>query len=381
MAESVPVDHDGGALDVDLAELFTGLVRGAAFPGAWWAVATAGGTRSAGAAGWAVLDPERIVARRDTLFDVASLTKPMVTTMLALHAASRNEIDLTEPVSRILPEMSREGAGGATWIDLLSHRAGFEPWYPLYIEGSDRESYLEAIARRPLAAPPRSRVIYSDLGFLILQFALEHRLDAPLDALARQRVFDPLGMSESRFAPARMLRARIAATERDNAVERSMVAERGLSFSGFREGVIWGEVNDGNAWRLGGVAGHAGLFSTAGDVCEFGRRLLFRDGFVVPAELVDTSLENATAGLGESRGLGWQLRSDDPSHPSAPLSERSFGHTGFTGSSLFVDPARELVLVLLISRLHPSIRSTSMRDVRRAFHETVVRWSDRRDGA
>ena len=156
-----------------------------------------------------------------------------------------------------------------------------------------------------------------------------------------------------------------------------MVADRGMRFS-FRDSILWGEVNDGNAYSMGGYAGNAGLFSDAADVFELTKIYLLGGGALLPQELVDLSLRNYTEGMDENRGLGWQLQTTRPTHPSSVMSANCFGHTGFTGTSSWVDPQRNLIVVLLTNRLHPMIRPFNLQTVRRNGHALVVEHWDQR---
>jgi serine-type D-Ala-D-Ala carboxypeptidase len=345
------------------------------FPGAAYAVATSDGLIASGAFGHAVVDPESIPARLDTIWDLASLTKPLITALLALRAADRGLIDLHAPISKWLPEYDAEKRD-LTFIDLLSHRSGFEPWWPLFAEGSTRDEYLQSIVRRRLVYPPRSDARYSDLGYISSFIALERAFGMRYDVAAQREILEPLGVSRSMFNPGPELKREIAATEWGNGVERGMVAERGVPFDRWRDSIIWGEVNDAHSYYLGGFAGSAGLFSTLDDVVTITRTYLGRNK-LLSASVLREALTNYSVASEERRGLGWQLRIDSEEHPSFVFSKSCFGHTGFTGTSIWVDPERDLIVVLLTNRLHPTVSARSMHSVRRALHEIVVRNFDR----
>jgi CubicO group peptidase (beta-lactamase class C family) len=259
-----------------------------------------------------------------------------------------------------------------TVADLLAHRAGFQAWYPLYTEGTGAKSYLHALAQRPLRYWPGSSEIYTCLGFILLGIALERIFDQPLATLARERVFQRLGLSESHLVPDASLRARIAPTELGNAHERSMVRARGLEFGGFRETLIHGEVNDGNAYHLGGAAGNAGLFATASDVVAMAGAWLDDDASLFSAPLRALATRDHTLGFAESRGFGWLLRGSSPSHPAAALSSGAFGHTGFTGCSVWCDPATGVAVSLMSNRIHPVVGPTAIQSVRKRLNEIVA---------
>jgi CubicO group peptidase (beta-lactamase class C family) len=234
------------------------------------------------------------------------------------------------------------------------------------------QAYLQALAKRPLRYQPGTREIYTCLGFITLTLALERIHGEPVEKLAQRRIFDPLALRTAVFNPPAAMKYRIAATEWGNANERQMVAARNLPFKKFRNYMIWGEVNDGNAWYMGGMAGNAGLFGTARDVFEIARNWAIGGGRLLPPDMVRLALRNYTVGLEENRGFGWLLHMTRHDHPSAVLSEQCYGHTGFTGTSVWVDPPRDLIAVLLTNRLHPFVKPLNMQAIRREFHRIVV---------
>ncbi|MFA6956378.1 MAG: serine hydrolase domain-containing protein [Thermoanaerobaculia bacterium] len=343
------------------------------FPGAAWAIRSRGGEILAGARGLAARLPAERQASIDTIWDAASLTKPLVTAALTLRAVEEKRIRLDEPVVRFAPELRESAkADRITFADLLAHRAGFQAWYPLYAEAGDAKGYLAAIARRPLRYWPGSAEIYTCLGFILLGIVLERIFERSLRDLARERIFEPLGLRDSCMIPEAALAPRIAPTELGNAHERMMVRDRGLSFGRFRETLIHGEVNDGNAFHLGGAAGNAGLFSTAGDVVRLAGAWLEDGDSFIPAALRTLATRNQTLGLAEHRGLGWLLRGDSSAHPAAPLARGAFGHTGFTGCSVWCDPQRGAVVALMTNRIHPTVGPTSIQAVRRRLNALVA---------
>jgi len=232
-------------------------------------------------------------------------------------------------------------------------------WHPLYVFGEGAVAYRRTLAGLEPESAPGERVIYSDLNVLVLTEIFESILGSPIDRAFDELVARPAG-SAATFLPPDA--GATAATERGDRFERAMVASRGLAYSHFRDGVVRGEVHDGNAFRRGGVSGHAGLFATARDVWALARPWLD------PARRELT--RDRTPELAEARGLAWQGRRGAGSAiPS--MSDASFGHTGFTGTSLWVDPDRDLVAVLLTNRIHPEVREIPFNEVRQRFHEVV----------
>lgn len=372
------VDRDGlpGSLQERLDAFIEREIEIGSFPGAVYAVGSSAGLLLQRAHGYSVVAPAKIAASVDTIYDVASLTKPLVTSTLALIAANRGIIDLDDPVSKFIPELG-DDKRALTFVDLLTHRAGFQAWYPMYAQGAGEQSYLQSLVSRPLRYRPGTREIYSCLGYLLLYLALQRAFARPLAMVAEEMLFAPLELRQSMFNPQPEMKYAIAATDWGNSNERLMVAERKLTFNAFRNYMIWGEVNDGNAFYIGGFGGNAGLFASASDVFRITRLYLRGGEALVDPQLISRSLRNYTLGMDENRALGWQLQMSRSTHPSSVLSENAFGHTGFTGTSVWADPARDLVIVILTNRIHPSVKPVNMQILRRRFHEIVVEEWDR----
>ncbi len=379
--DSVDGSTGGEGLDelrLSLDKYFTSEMEIGSFPSVVYAVGDSSGILVENALGNSVVKPAKIRTTLDTIYDVASLTKPLITSTLVLRAAADSRLDLSERVANHLPELRGTDKNDVTFLDLLTHRGGFQAWYPLYTQGIGDRAYLAALVKRPLRYRPGSREIYSCLGFILLHLAMERVYGRRMEDLAAEYIFRPLGLEHSFFAPPASMKYSIAATEWGNANERRMVADRNLTFPQFRRYMIWGEVNDANAYYMAGMAGNAGLFATARDVFEIGRAYLAHDERLLPARMIDLSARNYTLGLEENRGLGWQLPSPRSDGPTVMLSEGSFGHTGFTGTSIWVDPSRDLIMVLLSNRLHPSVQPLNMQDIRREFHRMVIDVWDQR---
>lgn len=339
------------------------------FPGAVWAIGDLSGNLIQEAYGNAVVKPARIPTEVTTRFDVASLTKPLITATLALIADEKEVAPLDVPISRWIPEL-REDKRDLTLTDLLTHRAGFQAWYPLYTAGFSTSDYLDALVHRPLRYKPRTSEIYSCLGYVLARIVLELAWKEPIESVIHREIFRPLHLPTAGFSPHPREKFEIAATEWGNFNERAMVDHRNIPFRDFRNYMIWGEVNDGNAWYLGGYGGNAGLFATAAEVVRLAFLYLTDEIFSPPVRAM--ALTNHTSGTEENRGIGWQLRMERPGHPSGALSRGCFGHTGFTGTSVWVDPERQIALTLLTNRLHPTVQKADLQPVRRRFHEIVI---------
>jgi CubicO group peptidase (beta-lactamase class C family) len=350
------------------------------------------------ALGLAVLEPERIPATLDTIYDCASLTKPLVTALLVVRAAYRGVLDLNAPVARYLSEFNHAEMREITLMQLLTHTSGLPNWRPLYLEAQTRDDVPAAIARVLVEPqPPHAGmdVIYSDLNYVLLGFLLERVIGDQLDYLARLEIFEPLNLQRTMFNPPPELLREIAATEHGqefelaNAIEdaktRSMhagetIASRyrraGVSQAHWRKDVIWGEVHDGNANFMGGVAGHAGLFSTARDVFRIANQFLVGSDLLKPKSL-DLFTSNLTPGRATSRSIAWILGETPDCSAGPALPPTALGHNGFTGTSIWMDPHKQRVLVLLTNRVHPRVDAIDMKQIRRSFNALAVETLDR----
>jgi serine-type D-Ala-D-Ala carboxypeptidase len=330
------------------------------FPGAATLVGTSEAILEMSVAGSAAVDPETAGVSPDTLWDLASLTKPLCTGALA-RAAKSSGLDLDLPPGFFFPAWKKTRYDGITLATLLTHTSGLPAWFPLYTRGEGARAYARTLAELEPAAAAGSAVIYSDINFLLFGDVLEAHFSMPLDRAFAQLVAAPAG-SAARFLPDPTQPA--AATEKGDETERRMTAALGLSYPHFRTGVVRGEVHDGNAFRRGGVAGNAGLFGSARDVWALARQWLLD----YPAEFCGdlTPLEPS------ARGLSWQVSRGAGSAVSE-MSPRSFGHTGFTGTSVWLDPDADRIAILLTNRVHPAVQAVDFNEVRRRFHAAVWR--------
>ena len=296
-------------------------------------------------------DPTRPVPT--TIYDLASLTKVVGLTTVTMMLVDEHTLDLDAPVTRYVPAFTA-GGDSVTVRQLLTHSSGLAAWQPLFREVHSREEMFARVNATPLEAPPGTRTAYSDLGAILLTEIVEHLMGQRLDTLLETRVFRPLGMHDTRFLPPADLRPRIAPTENDP----------------WRLRVLRGEVHDENAAAMGGVSGHAGIFSTAADLVQFAQMLLRGgEGLVRPETIaLFTRVQNPAF---SSRALGW----DTPSPGSSggtKLSPHAFGHTGFTGTSIWIDPDQNLFIILLTNRVHPSRANELIREVRPRVADLAV---------
>ena len=297
-----------------------------------------------------------------TIWDLASLTKVIGTTTALMQLWADHRVDLDAPVQRYLPEFVGPHKELVTVRHLLTHSSGLPGWRPLYKEATSPAEALRLLYQTPLDTLPGVRMVYSDLGAMLLGKIVERVSGEPLDVYLRRHVFAPLGMTSTMFKPPKRLLPRIAPTERDP----------------WRGRLVHGEVHDENAYFLGGVSGHAGLFSDAADLSRFARMYLEGgqlDGarIVTPAA-IDTFTRVQDSAL-SNRALGWEVPNGSNS-AGHEMSNRAFGHTGFTGTSIWIDPARDLFVILLTNRVDPTRDNPRLGPVRVQLADAVVSMID-----
>ena len=342
-------------------------------PGAVWGISGPAGIIAEGAVGRAAILPKPEPARPDTIYDLGSLTKPLITSFLFLKIGRELGLDLDAPVTRFIPQVERLDKRGITLRHLLTHASGLPSWRPLYARGSSLDEYLLQIRDIEPTTPPGTRVEYSCLDYIMLGAVFERCSGSPLDRLAREVILDALGLTNTCFRPPLAWRDRVAPTEDSCEYERNLAASMGIEDTGARPGVIRGEVHDRNAWGLGGVAGNAGLFSTAGETITLAVEFLGAGRGLLDEEALRFATGDQTDGLNESRSLAFRiaLRGETSAGPALPI--ESFGHTGFPGTSVWLDPRRRRVYVLLTNRVHPRVvEGFDMADLRRRFHSLAA---------
>jgi len=329
-----------------------------------------------------------------TLFDLASLTKVVATTTMAMLLYERGLLDLEAPAAAIVPEFTADKEKDPRRHEvslhmLLAHSSGLPAHEKFYLKAGTREELLQAAFTTPLATNPATQAVYSDIGFIILGVALERLADESLDRFSQREIFAPLAMTHTTFNPPVEIRAQIPPTadERlgskeepcgsDTPVQQLPQAHPPQSASHqalrstFRQRVIQGEVYDENASVLGGVAPQAGLFSTAADLAKFAQALLNQGHPILRPETVTLFTRRESTPPGTTRALGW----DTPSTPSLSgkyFSPQSFGHLGYTGTSLWIDPTRQLSITLLTNRTWPDSSNQAINQVRPKLHDAII---------
>lgn len=331
----------------------------------------------------------------DTIFDVASMSKPMATATAVLKLVEMGEVALDDPIGRYMPGVGGAGAGAGmgagadiTIMSLLTHTSGLPASIPVFAGAESRDDCVRAARSVIPESAAGSKVQYSCMGFILLALLVEAVTGENLNVFARREIFDKLGMKDTgyytveRFAE----RARVAPTESRDTCEKGEELWAWLSKTGrfldlhTERRVAWGAVHDENALALGGVSGNAGVFSTAVDIAKFGQMYLgsgsYRGVRVLSPSTVALATRNFTAGMGDNRGLGWQLKGPNTSFGSL-ISDRAYGHTGFTGTVLWIDPDLGLIVVLLTNRVHETRENQALVELRPRFLNAVVAAVDR----
>lgn len=324
-------------LDAAITDLVEAAISEGQTSGAVVLVADRSGILYEKAFGYRLQSDEAEVMTVDTVFDLASITKPVATATAVMHLFQEGKVDLDQPVSNYLPEFTGHGKESILVSELLLHTGGLIPDNSLKDYQQGTQVAWEKICNLKMTANRGERFMYSDVGFIVLGKLVEKVSGLNLNQFTRQKIYAPLGMNETGFLPAAELKRRAAATEK-------------------REGQwMRGEVHDPRAYLMDGIAGHAGLFSTARDLATFGQSMLYR-GEKHPMVLNPATFEVMTKPRETPRGTrtyGWDHRSPYSSNRGSNLSDEAFGHGGFTGTVLWIDPTKDRVFVFLSSRLHP----------------------------
>jgi CubicO group peptidase (beta-lactamase class C family) len=358
-----------GKADRINAHLEGGVEEGV-FPGAVLLVAKKGQVLFIEKAGYLSLIPDQIPIKRDTIFDLASLTKPLATTLCLMKLVDEGKVELDQPLSRLIPTTFPVDKKDLTPRLLLNHSAGFTDWKPFYLdlmayESKERKRVLrEQILEDPLAYGPGENCLYSDLGFVILEWIIEEASGMTMQQFLEQSFYEPLSLERtflSEDALAVPFKQEIFAATED---------------CPWREKVIQGEVHDENAWALGGYSGHAGLFGSAEDVhvlVNFIREhhLGKRDDYLRP-ETVRTFFTRQDIVKESTWCLGWDTPSEENSSSGKYFSRNSVGHTGFTGTSVWMDFDKDVVVILLTNRIHPTRKNEKIKTLRPKLHDLII---------
>lgn len=357
-AEIVARGLDAGRVRAALDGVLAKAYRDSAFPGAIAVVGTRHGVVASATVGRLDWAASASPVDAGTMWDLASLTKVVGLTSALMQLVADGRVDLDAPVQRYVPAFVGDGKDRVRVADLLTHSSGLPAWRPLYKESETREAAIRLALTTPLEAPTGTRMVYSDLGAIVLGQVVERVSGRPFDQYLQGELFGPLGMRHTMFRPPQGMHGHIAPTEVDP----------------WRQRHLRGEVHDENAARLDGVSSHAGLFASAADLSRFARMLLGYGTFEGRKVLDSATIARFTRPWNRSispRGLGWETATGSNSG-GHKLSARAFGHTGFTGTSIWVDPEKDLFVILLTNRVNPTRENRKIGEVRIALADAVV---------
>jgi uncharacterized protein YbbC (DUF1343 family)/CubicO group peptidase (beta-lactamase class C family) len=303
------------------------------------------------------LEPQREAMSTNTIFDLASLTKVVATTTSVMILIEQGKIRLSDPVVQFIPEMKGEGRDAITIEQLLTHMTGFAPDFDLRDRWAGYDEAMKRLYREPLRTTPGTRFVYSDINYIALGEVVHRVSGMMLDEFARKNIFAPLGMRDTGFRPDAKLRSRIAPTEKRRS-QMNYLGDSGADAGSEGEQWLRGQVHDPTSFRMGGVAGHAGLFSTADDLAIFCQMLLnggvYGNARILSPMTIATMIQpHAVSESGAARGLGWDIATSFSSNRGDLFPLGSFGHTGFTGTSIWIDPASDSFVIFLSNRVHP----------------------------
>ena len=371
---------DFSAVDQQVTEA----VERGVFPGVVVLVNRAGTILYRRAVGWRSLEPDQQPVSAETVFDLASLTKPLATTLAIMLLVREKKLRLDDRVARVFPNFGVHGKTGMTFRHLLTHSSGLPAWRPYYREMIDleakgrkvgfigthsaKEFVYTQLQREKLEAPPGQQAIYSDLGFMLLGAAVEAISGLELDQYCWNKIFRPLGLRSTSFINLELVRRR----RLEPAVEQFASTER----CSWRKRVLCAEVHDDNAYAMGGVAGHAGLFSTVDDVDRLANCLIAcyrgESDFLSAATMREFWTRDDHV-PGSTWALGWDTPSPQHSSAGELFSAHSVGHLGFTGTSLWIDLDRHLHVIVLSNRVHPQRDNDKIQAFRPELHNAIMR--------
>ena len=356
-------------------------VENGAFPGAVVLVSRGGEILLHEGVGCRSIEPSRTPMRPDTVFDLASLTKPLATTLAVMLLVSEGKLRLDDRVSRVIPGLAVHGKDAITIRHLLAHCSGLAAWRPFYeqirrVEEEGRPNFMatrgardfvyEAVHRERPEHPPGTKAVYSDLGFILLGELVELTTHRTLMDFVRARLYRPLGLQYLDFVD--------LTRKRRERLEPAPEAVAPTEKCPWRGKILCGEVHDDNCWAMGGVAGHSGLFGNA--ACVHGLLLMLRacargETGPLPAGLVREMWRRDDTVPGSVWALGWDMPSPTGSSAGSLISRNAVGHLGFTGTSMWLDPERDTHVILLTNRVHPSRKNDGIKNIRPQLHDAV----------
>jgi CubicO group peptidase (beta-lactamase class C family) len=364
----------------DLEEFIQSLIKSEAIPGISILVAKKDNVLYKNQFGWKSLLLQKQGLEEHTIYDLASLTKPLVTAFLTVYLAEQEKVSLDIHIREIFPGLP--SYFDITLLQLLIHTSGLSAWYPFYLSGSDYFSQFQSL---PLESRPGKWVNYSCVGYILLYYLVQKIAGTSFKDLARQVIFEPLGLKNTFLTVPVEVKADCAPTEKGNQYEKSMSKQwakkkgRGQEYSErvnrfkWRTSIIQGEAHDVNSHTLGGTAGNAGLFSTAEDVFRICLEFFPSTASLLKTGSIQLFWKNFTPFNKSHRTVGFKRNSSFLTSGGRALSRKAIGHNGFTGTSLWLDPREETTFILLTNRIHPLVKDINFDKIRRKLHRLLVK--------
>ncbi|OGF61435.1 MAG: hypothetical protein A2Y62_12070 [Candidatus Fischerbacteria bacterium RBG_13_37_8] len=341
-------------------------VQKGSFPGFTYLIGHRNSILEQGYGGFKSITPVKEKMSKNVIYDVASLTKPLVTAAIFIKLCEEKIVRINNTIETYLPVMKKISSGAITPADLLTHSSGITAWHPMYVYGSSIEEYMDAIAGMNLEYAARKDVKYSCIGYIILAGIIHKVTGKYVETLFKELVTDKLNLKNTFLYCRKDNLQKIAPTEQGSEYEKMLVQNMGKQFNRWRNYMMRGEVHDCNSYYANGQTGNSGLFSTATELFAL-TQLFLEEGLLFSQQSLKLFYENKTQFSEEHWSLGWKLITSKDS-TGKPLSGKAVGHSGFTGTSLWIEPEQKNVYILLTNRIHPRVTNVDMNQIRRNFH-------------
>ena len=355
----------------EIKTYLSGEIKKETFPGFVYLVGNDKKIIESGYGGYKSIIPEKRRMCHDTVFDLASITKPLVTAAVIAKLFEMNMLDSEAVIKTYLPELKSTDKGKIKIIDLLTHSSGLMAWYPLFIRAHSPEESARFICAMPLHNAPGTKVEYSCMGYILLASIVKRVTGKSIIELYKEMILKKLQLKSVFFHSCEEKIKQAAATECGSEYEKKLASNMNLTFDKWRNYVMQGEVHDSNCYFLGGATGNSGMFCDVYDVYESAR--IFLEGTeLFSQKSLALFYENRTSFDAEHRTAGWQLATSN-NCGGRSLSPRAIGHSGFTGTSLWIEPEEKNIYILLTNRIHPYVTDIIMNDIRDRFHKLSIK--------
>ncbi len=353
--------------DIDINNYLRSEIEKGSFPGFNYLIGEKDRILEYGYGGYKTLLPDKEEVDEYTIYDLASITKPLVTATIVLILHRQKVLDINDNIDKYLAQLMKLSNNKIKIRDLLSHCGGVIEWYPLFIYGNTLGEYIEAISRMALIYEPCKETRYSCIGYIILTAIIEKVTGKNIKGIYKEIIIDRLKLGDTYFHSDERLRDKTAATEAGSKYEMKMVENLGLEYKKWRDYLIRGEVHDSNSYFANSCTGNSGLFSNIYDLFKIGQ-IYYEDGNILDNKLLRYFYKNNTVFSDEHYSLGWKLSTSKDS-VGGVISNHAIGHSGFTGTSIWVEPFNKKIYILLTNRIHPEVKNIDMNQIRGNFHK------------